>query len=147
MSAQRSIYIPSTSQCQHKVVSTCYRRHNVRTTSYQHATDMFCMSFTDQKVINSITIRPKKLTYLLFACGNRTVLLNKRKETVRDIALTRILETVVTFHFSGGKVYSVNKGCHTCMIKHTMHVQSLHRSTYLTWLDVCIYVLEAIFTY
>ena len=32
-------------------------------------------------------------------------------------ALTRILETVVTFHFSGGKVYSMNKGCHTCMIK------------------------------
>ena len=58
------------------------------------------------------------------------------------IALTRILETVVTFHFSGGKVYSMNKGCHTCMItgKHTMHVQSLHCSTYLTWLDVCIYM-------
>ena len=46
------------------------------------------------------------------------------------IALTRILETVVTFHFSGGKVYSMNKGCHTCMIKHNMHVQSLHCSTY-----------------
>ena len=28
------------------------------------------------------------------------------------IALSRILETVVTFHFSGGKVYSMNKGCH-----------------------------------
>ena len=40
------------------------------------------------------------------------------------IALTRILETVVTFHFSGGKVYSMDKGCHTCMIKHTMYVQS-----------------------
>ena len=57
-----------------------------------------------------------------------------------SIALSRILETVVTFHFSGGKVYSMNKGCHTCMMKHTMHVQSLHCSTYLTWLDVCIYV-------
>ena len=34
----------------------------------------------------------------------------------------------------------MNKGCHTCMIKHTRHVQSLHCSTYLTWLDVCIYV-------
>ena len=34
----------------------------------------------------------------------------------------------------------MNKGCHTCMIKHTMHVQLLHCSTYLTWLDVCIYV-------
>ena len=34
----------------------------------------------------------------------------------------------------------MNKGCHTCMIKHTMHVQSVHCSTYLTWLDVCIYV-------
>ena len=56
------------------------------------------------------------------------------------IALSRILETVVTLHFSGGKVYSMNKGCHTCMIKHTMHVQSLHCSTYLTWLDVCIYL-------
>ena len=56
-----------------------------------------------------------------------------------SIALTRILETVVTFHFSGGKVYSMTKGCHTCMIKHTKHVQSLHCSTYLTWLDVCIY--------
>ena len=32
------------------------------------------------------------------------------------IALHQILETVVTFHFSGGKVYSLNKGCHTCMI-------------------------------
>ena len=48
-----------------------------------------------------------------------------------SIALSQILETVVTFHFSGGKVNSINKGCHTCMIKHTMHVQ---------WLDVCIYV-------
>ena len=57
-----------------------------------------------------------------------------------NITLTGILETVVTFHFSGSKVYSRNKGCHTCMIKHTMHVQSLHCSTYLTWLDVCIYV-------
>ena len=57
------------------------------------------------------------------------------------IALSRILETVVTFHFSGGKVYSMNKGCHTCMIKHTMHVQSVHCSTScLSWLDVCIYV-------
>ena len=55
-------------------------------------------------------------------------------------ALSQILETVVTFHFSGGKVYSMNKGCCTCMIKHTMHVQSLHCSAYLTWLDVCIYV-------
>ena len=27
----------------------------------------------------------------------------------------------------------MNKGCHTCMIKHTMHVQSLRCSTYLTW--------------
>ena len=34
----------------------------------------------------------------------------------------------------------MNKGCHTCMIKHTMHVQSVHCSAYLTWLDVCIYV-------
>ena len=58
----------------------------------------------------------------------------------RRIALSPILETVVTFHFSGGKVYSMNKGCHTCMIKHTVHVQSLHCSAYLTWLDVCIYV-------
>ena len=56
-----------------------------------------------------------------------------------SIALDQILETVVTFHFSGGKVYSLNKGCHTCMIKHTMHVQSLHCSIYLTWLDMCIY--------
>ena len=60
--------------------------------------------------------------------------------TLLSIALSQILETVVTFHFSGGKVYSMNKGCHTCMIKHTMHVQSVHCSTYLTWLDVCIYV-------
>ena len=29
----------------------------------------------------------------------------------------------------------MNKGCHTCMIKHTMHVQSLHCLT-----DVCIYM-------
>ena len=34
----------------------------------------------------------------------------------------------------------MNKGCHTCMIKHTMHVQSVHCSTCLTRLDVCIYV-------
>ena len=37
----------------------------------------------------------------------------------------------------------MNKGCHTCMIKHTMHVQSLHCSTYLTWLDVYIYVARS----
>ena len=55
------------------------------------------------------------------------------------IALDRILETVVTFHFSGGKVYSLNQRCHSCMIKHTMHVQSLHCLIYLTWLDMCIY--------
>ena len=55
------------------------------------------------------------------------------------IALSQILETVVIFHFSGGKVYSLNKGCHTCMIKHTIHVQLLHCSIYLTWLDMCIY--------
>ena len=58
---------------------------------------------------------------------------------LRTIALSQILETVVIFHFSGGKVYSLNKGCHTCMIKHTMHVQLLHCSIYLTWLDMCIY--------
>ena len=61
-------------------------------------------------------------------------------QSLHCIALTRILETVVTFHFSGGKVYSMNKGCHTCKIKHTMHVQALHCSTYLTWLDVCLYM-------
>ena len=55
------------------------------------------------------------------------------------IALSQILETVVIFHFSGGKVYSLNKGCHTCVIKHTMHVQLLHCSIYLTWLEMCIY--------
>ena len=65
---------------------------------------------------------------------------NIQQTSTPSIALTRILETVVTFHFSGGKVYSMNEGCHTCMIKHTMHVQSLHCSTYLTWLDVCIHM-------
>ena len=55
------------------------------------------------------------------------------------IALSQILETVVTFHFSGGKVYSMNKGCHTCMIKHTMHVQSVHCST-LPYLARCVYI-------
>ena len=50
----------------------------------------------------------------------------KELEKIIAIALSRILEIVVTFHFSGGKVYSMNKGFHTCMIKHTMHVQSLH---------------------
>ena len=63
------------------------------------------------------------------------------------IALIRILETVITFHFSGGKVYSMNKGCHTCVIKLTMHVQSLHCSTYLTWLDVHIYVPSSYFNF
>ena len=61
------------------------------------------------------------------------------------IALAQILETVVIFHFSGGKVYSLNKGCHTCMIKHTMQVQLLHCSIYLTWLDMCIYRPKSIF--
>ena len=55
-------------------------------------------------------------------------------------SLHRILETIVTFYFSGGKIYSLNEGYQTCMIKHTMHVQSLHCSIYLTWLDVCIYM-------
>ena len=78
---------------------------------------------------------------ILFYYGNHTPrLLNHTSKTIKKIALTRILETVVTFHFSGGKVYSMYKGGHICMIKHTMHVQSLHYSTYLTWLDVCIYV-------
>ena len=27
-----------------------------------------------------------------------------------DIALSQILETIVTFHFRGGNVYSMNKG-------------------------------------
>ena len=40
----------------------------------------------------------------------------------------------------GGKVYSMNKGDHTRMIKHTSSVQSLHCSIYLTWQDVCIYM-------
>ena len=53
------------------------------------------------------------------------------------IALRRILETVVTFHLSGGKVYSLNKyeyemNNHTCMIKHTKHEQSVQCSIYLT---------------
>ena len=59
-------------------------------------------------------------------------IMSKAVIRIKDIALSRILETVVTFHFSGGKVYSMNKGRHTFMIKHTMHVQSLHCSTYLT---------------
>ena len=44
-----------------------------------------------------------------FPPGNMTMIANfsRRKST---IALTRILETVVTFHFNGGKVYSMNKG-------------------------------------
>ena len=69
--------------------------------------------------------------------GGSTELSKKIKQ--RSIARDQILETVVTFHFSGGKVYSLNKGCHTCMIKHTMHVQSLHCSIFLTWLEMCIY--------
>ena len=68
---------------------------------------------------------------------------NNKYHTV--IALTRISETVVTFHFSGGKVHTMNKGCHTCMIKHTTHLQSLHCSTYLAWLDMCIYVRRSHF--
>ena len=36
---------------------------------------------------------------------------------------------------------------HTCMIKHTMRVQSLHCSIYLTWLDIRVYTcLESILT-
>ena len=69
-----------------------------------------------------------------------------RKTTTQQqqCTLHRILETVVTFRFSGGKVYSLNKGCHSCMIKHTMHVQSVHCSILL---HVCVYTwLEAIFT-
>ena len=31
------------------------------------------------------------------------------------------------------------------MIKHTMHVQSLHCSIYLTWLDVCMYMSRSHF--
>ena len=50
--------------------------------------------------------------------------------TFSAIALAQILETVVIFHVRGGKVYSLNKGCHTCVIKHTMHVQLLHCSIY-----------------
>ena len=35
------------------------------------------------------------------------------------------------FPLQCSKVCSLNKGCHTCMIKHTMHVQSLHCSIIL----------------
>ena len=84
----------------------------------------------------------RKVELSAVTTGNKTIqtmassyIIKKKKK-----AISRILETVVTFHFSGGKVYSMNKGCHTCMIKHTMQVQSLHCSAYLTWLDVCIYV-------
>ena len=34
----------------------------------------------------------------------------------------------------------MNKGCHTCIIKHTMHMLSMHCSIYLTGLGVCIYM-------
>ena len=50
------------------------------------------------------------------------------------IALHPSLEAVVTFHFSRGKVYSLNKGCYICMIM----LQSLHCSIYLTRLDMFI---------
>ena len=72
--------------------------------------------------------------------GGGLLVIYLNKGVMYCIALSRILETVDTFHFGGGKVYSMNKGCHTCMIKHTMHVQPLHCSTYLPWLDVCIYL-------
>ena len=86
---------------------------------------------------NTVQIITKEIFYVHYY-GHGIVNLNIT--VVAIIALSQILETVVTFHFSGGKVYSMNKGCHTCMIKHTMHVQSVHCSTYLTWLDACIYV-------
>ena len=51
------------------------------------------------------------------------------------IALSRILETVVTFHFSGGKVYSMNKGCHTC---YACAITALFNISYLAR---CVYIL------
>ena len=57
-------------------------------------------------------------------------LCNRKSKNIHaiTIAVYRILETVVSLHFSDGQVYSLNRGCHNYMIKHTMHVQSLHCS-------------------
>ena len=41
---------------------------------------------------------------------------------------------------AGGKVYSPNKGCHTCIFLHYLHVQSVQYSKSLTWLVVWIYL-------
>ena len=36
---------------------------------------------------------------------------------------TTNFKTAVAFQFSGAMVYPLNKGCHTCIRWHTMHVQ------------------------
>ena len=53
------------------------------------------------------------------------------------VALDQILETVVTFHVSGGKVYALKKGCHTCMIKHACAITALATIPYLA---ICVYI-------
>ena len=52
------------------------------------------------------------------------------------------MPAALLFQYSGGKVNSLNKECHTCMLLHKMYVESVHCSKSLTWLVVC---LEAIF--
>ena len=57
------------------------------------------------------------------------------------IAVLRILETVVPFHFSGGKVYSLNKVWHTCMVKHKcMTFYAITTLFNISYLARCVYI-------
>ena len=116
------------SQCYLLLDATCQLCHQADETISHFLLDCPSLEQTRQPVLGSIID-------IAISFDERTNLLQL---ILDSIALSQILDTVVIFHISSGKVYSGNKGCHTCMIKHTMHVQLLHCSIYLTWLDMCI---------
>ena len=73
--------------------------------------------------------------------------IRRKKNGIACIALAQIFETVVIFHFSGGKVYSLNKGCHTCIvIKQCMcNNCTVQYTVELQWLEHCWLVYHGCF--
>ena len=63
--------------------------------------------FKDFKVLRKVEM----ISILKFTKGH--ISLKTVGKVMALTALHQILETFVTFHFPSGKVYSLNKGCHT----------------------------------
>ena len=74
-----------------------------------HANIYILSLFTEKPFSNSKPLE-RNVVYIPITTSSQVSLMTSNK-TCLSIAFYRILETVVTFHFSGGKVYSLNKGC------------------------------------